>query len=67
MRNLAEDTWHVEYVSLFRATCENDSCLEYADDKNEIPLLKDGDHLSEEGAKFLVRRLSGFGKLDWSQ
>jgi hypothetical protein len=67
MRNLAEGTWHVEYVSLFQATCGNDSCLEYADDKNEIPLLKDGDHLSEEGAKFLVRRLSGFGKLDWSQ
>ena len=67
MRNLAENTWHVDYVSLFRAACESDRCLEYADDKNEIPLLKDQDHLSEEGSKFLVRRLTGFGKLDWSQ
>jgi peptidoglycan/LPS O-acetylase OafA/YrhL len=67
MRNLAENTWHVEYVSLFQATCGRDSCLEYADDKNEIPLLKDGDHLSEEGSKFLVQRLSEFGKLSWSQ
>jgi peptidoglycan/LPS O-acetylase OafA/YrhL len=67
MRNLAENRWHVDYVSLFQATCQSDRCLEYADDKNEIPLLKDGDHLSEEGSKFLIRRLSGFGKLDWSQ
>ena len=67
MRTLAEHTWHVDYVSLFEATCDSDRCLEYADDKNEIPLLQDGDHLSEEGSKFLVRRLSGFGKLDWSQ
>ena len=67
MRNLAENTWHVDYVSLFQATCGRDSCLEYADDKNEIPLLKDEDHLSEEGSKFLVQRLSEFGKLNWSQ
>jgi len=67
MRNLAENTWHVDYVSLFQATCERDSCLEYADDKNEIPLLKDGDHLSEEGSRFLVQRLAEFGKLNWSQ
>lgn len=67
MQNLAENTWHVDYVSLFQATCASDRCLEYADDKNEIPMLKDGDHLSEEGSKFLVRRLSRFGELNWSQ
>jgi len=67
MRNLAEHTWHVDYVSLFQATCGRDSCLEYADDKNEIPLLKDGDHLTKEGSRFLVQRLSEFGKLNWSQ
>jgi len=67
MRNLAENDWHVEYVSLFEATCEMNRCLEYADDKNEIPILKDQDHLSEEGSKFLVRRLSDFGKLGWSR
>src|SRR5215467_5470410 len=67
MRNLAENTWHVDYVSLFKATCESDTCLEYADDKDEIPMLKDGDHLSEEGSIFLVHRLSEFGALNWSQ
>jgi hypothetical protein len=59
--------WHVEYVSLFQATCESDRCFEYADDKNETPMLKDQDHLTDEGSKFLVRRLSGFGALSWSQ
>jgi len=67
MRNLAENIWHVAYVSLFQATCESDTCLEYADDKDEIPMLKDGDHLSEEGSIFLVHRLSEFGALNWSQ
>jgi len=67
MRDLAEHEWHVEYVSLLEATCKGNLCSEYADDKNEIPLLKDQDHLSEEGSKFLVRRLSGSGKLSWSQ
>lgn len=67
MRNLAEHMWHVDYVSLFQATCESDGCLEYADDKNEIPLLQDADHLTQEGSKFLVRRLAEFGELNWSQ
>jgi len=67
MRNLARNTWHVEYASLFRATCESDRCVEYADDKNETPMLKDQDHLTEEGSKFLVHRLSGLGELNWSQ
>jgi peptidoglycan/LPS O-acetylase OafA/YrhL len=67
LQNLAENTWHVEYVSLFQATCESDRCVEYADDKNETPMLRDRDHLTEQGSQFLVRRLSRFGKLDWSQ
>jgi peptidoglycan/LPS O-acetylase OafA/YrhL len=64
MRNLAESRWHVPYVSLYQATCESDRCLEYADEKNGIPLLKDGDHLSEDGSRLLVRRLFGLRKLD---
>jgi peptidoglycan/LPS O-acetylase OafA/YrhL len=64
MQNLAENSWHVLYVSLYRATCQRDRCLEYADEKDGIPLLKDEDHLSEAGSRFLVRRLSRLGELD---
>jgi peptidoglycan/LPS O-acetylase OafA/YrhL len=31
MRDLAKNTWHVCYASLYRATCEGGRCLEYAD------------------------------------
>jgi peptidoglycan/LPS O-acetylase OafA/YrhL len=64
MRNLAESKWHVSYVSLYQATCESDRCLEYADEQNGVPLLKDGDHLSEDGSRLLVRRLFRLGKLN---
>jgi peptidoglycan/LPS O-acetylase OafA/YrhL len=64
MRNLAEDRWHVFYVSLYQATCESDRCLEYADEKNGIPLLNDADHLSEDGSRLLVHRLFRLGELD---
>lgn len=64
MRNLAENRWHVFYVSLYQATCENDRCLEYADEKSGIPLLNDADHLSEDGSRVLVRRLFRLGELD---
>jgi hypothetical protein len=61
---LAEKRWHVFYVSLYQATCESDRCLEYADEKNGIPLLNDADHLSEGGSRLLVRRLFRLGELD---
>jgi len=64
MQNLAENSWHVSYISLYRATCQSDRCLEYADEQDGIPLMKDGDHLSEAGSRFLVLRLSRLGELD---
>jgi peptidoglycan/LPS O-acetylase OafA/YrhL len=64
MRNLAESRWHVVYISLYKATCESDRCVEYADEKNRIPLLKDADHLTEDGSRFLVSRLFRLGELD---
>jgi len=65
MRNMAEKTWHVSYVSLYRAICENDRCIEYADPKKEIPVLSDADHLSAGGSRLLVCRLVRRGELDW--
>ena len=67
MRSLAASRWHVSYVSLYQATCEGGRCLEYADEKDAIPLLNDGDHLSGDGSKLLVRRLAGLGELDFLQ
>jgi peptidoglycan/LPS O-acetylase OafA/YrhL len=64
MQHLAENSWHVLYLSLYRAACQSDRCLEYADEQDGIPLLKDADHLSEAGSRFLVRRLSRLGELD---
>jgi peptidoglycan/LPS O-acetylase OafA/YrhL len=64
MRNLAENRWHVFYASIYQATCEGDRCLEYADENKGIPLMIDGDHLSEEGSRLLVRRLFRLGELD---
>jgi peptidoglycan/LPS O-acetylase OafA/YrhL len=67
MRNLAANRWHVSYVSLYQAICESGRCLEYANEKDGIPLLNDGDHLSEDGSRLLVRRLASLGELDFLQ
>jgi len=64
MRDLAENRWHVVYVSLYQATCESGRCLEYADETKRIPLLKDADHLTKDGSRFLVSRLFRLGELD---
>jgi peptidoglycan/LPS O-acetylase OafA/YrhL len=67
MRDLAANNWHVSYVSLYQAICESGRCLEYADENDAIPLLSDGDHLSKDGSRLLVRRLAGLGALDFLQ
>jgi len=65
MQNLARDTWHVPYVSLYEATCEHGRCIEYANKEKDIPLLNDTDHLSEAGAGYLVERLVSEGRMSW--
>jgi peptidoglycan/LPS O-acetylase OafA/YrhL len=64
MREMAENRWHVPYISLYQATCTGDHCFEYADGQKEVPLLTDTDHLSKPGSDFLVHRLSAEGQLD---
>jgi peptidoglycan/LPS O-acetylase OafA/YrhL len=64
MRDLAENTWHVCYASLYRATCEGGRCLEYADEKEGIPLMLDEVHLSEVGSELLSRRMAQLGELE---
>jgi len=63
MQSLGTSTWNVPYVSLYRATCDSKGCAEYADSGKDIPLMRDGDHLSKEGAALLVKRLVASGEL----
>jgi peptidoglycan/LPS O-acetylase OafA/YrhL len=64
MRDLAKNTWHVCYASIYRATCEGGRCLEYADQKDGIPLMLDEVHLSNGGSELLARRMLGLGELE---
>jgi peptidoglycan/LPS O-acetylase OafA/YrhL len=64
MLDLAQNAWHVPYISLYQATCDVDRCVEYADAQNQIPLLTDTDHLSPDGSRLLVDRLLRLGDLD---
>lgn len=66
MQSLARNKWHVPYVSLYQAVCDGDSCIEYADGEHRVPLLRDGDHLTEEGSGLVARRLIARGELHWS-
>lgn len=63
MQRLADSTWHVRYVSLYRAICGTDGCLEYADAAQTIPLMSDTNHLDRFGAILIVRRLVSDGEL----
>lgn len=64
MQNLAASKWHACYVSLYKATCQGDRCLEYADNEKRIPILSDADHLTQGGSILLISRLSRGGQLD---
>ncbi len=63
MQNLALNTWHVPYVSLYREICGSQGCIEYADAARTIPLMYDTDHLNFAGAETVVRDLIGKGQL----
>jgi peptidoglycan/LPS O-acetylase OafA/YrhL len=53
MTSLAQTTWHVPYLSLYRAICPNGSCKEFVDPKHSIPLLIDTGHISPDGSEFV--------------
>ena len=60
---LAEDRWHVPYISLVRMFCpgkprDSFACQTYTDPQHSIPLLIDGDHLSNEGSVLAGQRIA---------
>jgi len=63
MQSLAASTWHVPYISLYQAICNDEDCVEYADAAHEVPLMNDEVHLNEFGSALIVRRLIDRGEL----
>jgi peptidoglycan/LPS O-acetylase OafA/YrhL len=61
MAAMGKNTWHVEYVSLYRAICQNGTCMEFADASRTIPVLLDQGHLSPTASALLVRSLMSEG------
>jgi peptidoglycan/LPS O-acetylase OafA/YrhL len=57
MQSIATSMWHVPYVSLYKATCNREGCVEYADAAHEVPLMKDGDHFTDSGSALVIGRL----------
>jgi len=63
MQSLADNVWHVPYVSLYREICGAEGCAEYADAAHTIPMSGDTNHLTGIGASLVVRRLAEKGEL----
>jgi peptidoglycan/LPS O-acetylase OafA/YrhL len=63
MQSLAVSTWHVPYISLYKATCNREGCIEYADARHEVPLMRDADHFTDSGSALIVTRLINRGEI----
>lgn len=63
LANLALNTWHIPYVSPYKATCNEEGCTEYADAEHSVPLLFDEGHLTQAGSLLIVHRLIERGEL----
>src|ERR1017187_1726656 len=58
-------TWHVTYISLYKAICSKEGCTEYADSGNRVPLMYDTNHLSSAGSSLIAQRLLDRGELSF--
>lgn len=57
MASLAKYTWQVEYVSLYKAICNDGFCREFVDPGRTIPMLLDQGHLSPAASTLIARNL----------
>jgi peptidoglycan/LPS O-acetylase OafA/YrhL len=55
LQQMAASVWHVPYVSLYKALCQDETCAEYADSAHNIPLLTDTDHFTEPGSVYAMK------------
>ena len=56
MSSLAQEQWHVRYVSLLDILCAADSCTQYA--APGVPLQYDAAHLTRAGSILTVQRIA---------
>jgi hypothetical protein len=49
-------SWGVPYLSINSEICHNKRCRVYVDDANTIPMMSDGNHLSPEGAQWVMNQ-----------
>ena len=63
LRSLVVDKWHFQFASPYAALCEAETCIEYADEKQGIPLMDDSHHFNRYGARFVVERMMHRGEL----
>ena len=63
LQSLAANTWHVPYISLYQAVCQDRECTVYSDPEHKFPLMGDESHLAPAGSSMLLRRLVDLGKL----
>ena len=61
MATLAEDTWHVPYVSLINLLCDKQGCTQYA--AEHVPLQSDYGHLTKAGSILAATRIVALGVL----
>jgi hypothetical protein len=59
MQMQAAAVWRVPYVSLYRAICPDDKCVEYSDAAHTVPLMFDTNHLTLQGSMLVTRSLEG--------
>jgi peptidoglycan/LPS O-acetylase OafA/YrhL len=55
MAGLAQNTWHVRYVSMIKLFCQGDTCTEYA--APDVPLQSDYGHLTKAGSVLAAQRV----------
>ncbi|MDB4979356.1 MAG: hypothetical protein JWM82_108 [Myxococcales bacterium] len=61
MADLAKTEWHTPYVSMVGLLCDGPTCLQFAGD--DIPLLSDYGHFTEEGSVLVAKKLRDSGAL----
>ncbi len=54
---------NVHYISLYKALCGKEHCVEYVDASHQTPIMGDSNHFTESGSVYAVRRVMGLGEL----
>jgi peptidoglycan/LPS O-acetylase OafA/YrhL len=64
MQRVAEDEWHVRYVSLMSLQCPGGVCIDYADPAQQLSLMKDDNHFSNAGSMLMAKKILALGDME---